>query len=207
MVLLEFILIALLVIVVIAFIAYPLFAAPGKSTAPAIDALESLISQRDSAYEAIHDLDFDYQMGKLSQGDYEVLRDKYKARAELALQQIDELAGQVGADARIEEQVNQLRRHRTVPPAGNAAPAGDSSPIGDVVEQEVARLRARKGHGEGNASIAADVVEQEIARLRASKSRTASLPCPQCGQPYHAGDRFCSKCGAVLGVEDKSPAT
>lgn len=129
----ELILAAIIVIGIIVFIAYPLFTAPRAGTAETPDALDGLVAQRDSAYDAIRDLDFDFQMGKLSQSDYAALREKYKARAALALQQIDALDGN-GAGKKIEDNVAQLRA------AKRAAP-----PAGDALEQEIARVRAAKG--------------------------------------------------------------
>ena len=186
----ELIVIALVVVVVIAFVAYPLFTATKEQITPTTDALDSLIAQRDSAYDAIRDLDFDYQMGKLSQSDYELLRDKYKARAALALQQIDQIAGRDGAEARIEEEVARLRQRRKS--ADVVAGAGAAS-TDDAIEQQVARLRQRRVKATNG-----DAIEEEVARVRASKSKSANLRCSKCGTPYHAGDRFCAKCGNKL---------
>lgn len=129
----EFVLAAIIVIGIIAFIAYPLFTTPRAETAETPDALDGLVAQRDAAYDAIRDLDFDFQLGKLSQSDYAALREKYKTRAALALQQIDALGGN-GAGKQIEKQVAQLRA------AKHAAPPAD-----DEIEREIAHLRAGKG--------------------------------------------------------------
>lgn len=126
----EIILIAVLVVGVIAFIAYPLFTTPRAEISDAPSALESLIAQRDSTYDALRDLDFDFQMGKLSQADYTALREKSKTRAAQILKAIDALNGggrHPQADAEIEAQVTQLRRAKT-----------------DNVEAEIARVRAAK---------------------------------------------------------------
>ena len=128
----EIILIAVLVIGVIAFIAYPLFNTPRAEILDAPNALESLAAQRDSTYDAIRDLDFDFQMGKLSQSDYAMMREKYKARAAVALQQIDAV-GDHGNGAPVEEQAAQPRAAKRT-----AAPADDA------IEREIARLRAGK---------------------------------------------------------------
>lgn len=128
----EFILAAIIVLGILAFIAYPLFTAPREELAETPDALDSLLSQRDAEYDAIRDLDFDFQMGKLSQNDYATMREKYKGRAAVALQQIDAIGGN-GADTPVEEQVTQLRATK------RAAPAAD-----DAIEREIARLRAGK---------------------------------------------------------------
>ena len=128
----EIVLAAIIVGGIIAFIAYPLFTGSRDEPPEAPDELDGLIAQRDAAYDAIRDLDFDFQLGKLSQSDYAELREKYKARAATALQQIDALGGN-GPGAHIEEEVAQLRA------AKRAAPPAD-----DAIEREVARLRAGK---------------------------------------------------------------
>lgn len=130
----EIILTALLLIGILAFVAYPLFNTPREKIAGTTNVLDLLIAQRDATYDAIRDLDFDFQLGKLSRDDYTMLRDKYKARAALVLQQIDALGNGNGAtaDADIEAQVAQLRRAKT-----------------DSVEEEIARVRAARKAGGG----------------------------------------------------------
>jgi hypothetical protein len=47
--------------------------------------------QKADAYSAIKEAEFDRQMGKLTDEDYRMLRDKYEARALEALAQLDRL--------------------------------------------------------------------------------------------------------------------
>lgn len=185
----ESILIVLLVIGIIIFIAYPLFARSAEKLADTPDALEALVAQRDSTYDAIRDLDFDFQLGKLSQNDYNALREKYKIRAAQILQRIDALTNATGvhskdADARIEVEIAKLRRQA------------------DKVEDDIARLRQPK-----SARVAApvadtsasttDAVEAEIARVRAAR-QTEKQFCGKCGAPRSPTDVFCAKCGNKL---------
>ncbi len=198
----EFLVIGVLVVIVLAFVAYPLFVAPSdeaprkarartpaKSTgaqtpqddSPSVsaDSLEVLLAQRNALYDAIRDLDFDFQLGKLSQSDYQSLRDQYKARAATMLQQIDAATARVGSDgagAAIEQEVARLRQRKTAEP--------------DAIEQEVAQLRHKPAGG--------DAVEQEVARLRGQRKAGTKGYCPKCGHPYVSGDRFCAKCGNKL---------
>lgn len=172
---LEIILIALMVVGVIAFIAYPLFTTQHGNIAGTLDALEVLNAQRDSTYDAIRDLDFDFQLGKLSQADYAQLRDKYKARAAETLKQIDALTGNgnhIDAEAQIEAQVAQLRQAKS-----------------DSVEAEVAKLRRAKN----------DAVEAKIAQMRAAR-KSGEARCVHCGTPFQPDDQFCAKCGSKLTV-------
>lgn len=169
----EIVLVALLVIGIIAFIAYPLFNSPRGKFTESENEWDALMAQRDATYDALRDLDFDFQLGKLSKVDYDALRDKYKARAAYILQQIDALTGtRVGtngkdAEAQIEAQVAQLRRAKTT-----TAHAETLAHTPDAVEDEIARVRALRKAGGGF--------------------------CLQCGTPYQAGDKFCAKCGNKL---------
>ena len=189
----ELILIGIVVIVVVAFIAYPLFTATHAEMEIPSSELDTLIAQRESAYDALRDLDFDFQLGKLSQSDYAALRDKYRARAAAALQQIDATGktngADVDADAKIEDQVARLRR---------------AAPPEDAIEREVAKLRAKRKP--------ADAIEDEVARMRAARKSAVAAEnqvapasvvtssnqdafCAKCGTPRRVGDQFCAKCG------------
>jgi hypothetical protein len=162
---LEFILAAIIVLGILAFIAYPLFSAAREDMTETSGALDGLLSQRDAEYDALRDLDFDFQMGKLSLSDYTSLREKYMARAAVALQQIDAI-GSNGDGARIEEQVAQLRSTK------RAAP-----PTDDAIEREVARLRASK---------------DATSNLRCAKCgtpyRAGDAFCAKCGKKLTAKD-------------------
>jgi len=166
---LEIALIALLVIGILLFIAYPLFSSRREKFAESASALDALIAQRDATYDALRDLDFDFQLGKLSKVDYDTWRDKYKARAAYILQQIDALAG--------------------TPPDSNGKDADAQ------IEAQVAQLRRAKR--EIGARASPKTIENEIARVRALRKAGGGL-CSKCGTPYHAGDKFCAKCGNKL---------
>ncbi len=183
----EIILIAVLVIGVIAFIAYPLFSTSRAGISDAPNALETLVAQRDSTYDAIRDLDFDFQMGKLSQADYESLRDRSKVRAAQILKQIDELSGNgnhAEAEAQIEAQVAQLRKAKT-----------------DDIEAQVAQLRAKRSGIEAEVAqlrrAKTDNTEAEVANVRAA-SKSGEMRCGKCGTSYQPGDQFCARCGNKL---------
>jgi uncharacterized Ntn-hydrolase superfamily protein len=79
--------------VVAAFVAFPLFSPAEKPQA--LDERENLFArwekQKTDAYAAIKEAEFDRQMGKLTDEDYHLLREKYEARALEALAQLDRL--------------------------------------------------------------------------------------------------------------------
>jgi len=80
-----------LVIATAAFIAYPLFQKQKNKVSFALNhrALE-MEARKSEIYTAIRDIDFDYQMGKLTKEDYENLRQQYKTEAIGMMKQIDQ---------------------------------------------------------------------------------------------------------------------
>ena len=77
------------------FVASPLFT-PEEKQEPARETDPMFIrweKQKTEAYAAIKEADFDLQMGKLTQEDYQSLREKYEARALEALAHLDTLHG------------------------------------------------------------------------------------------------------------------
>jgi hypothetical protein len=73
--------------------------------------LDTLTGQRDAAYQGIKELDFEYELGNLSESDYRRLRQRYRADAAAALQKLD---------AAVSEKSE-------APPTGREAPAKTSS--------------------------------------------------------------------------------
>ena len=84
-------------------VAYPFFqrsTAAAKPTGASPDEdLAELSVRRDTAYAALKELDLDREMGKLSPGDYQVLRDEYRAQAVAILQELDDRQ----AEARVQD--------------------------------------------------------------------------------------------------------
>ncbi len=56
---------------------------------------ETLEAEYRAALDAIRDLDFDFQTGKVLQKDYGVLREKYAAQGAALLKELDQLGGRV----------------------------------------------------------------------------------------------------------------
>ncbi|MBI3248115.1 MAG: hypothetical protein HYZ50_16545 [Deltaproteobacteria bacterium] len=77
------------------FVASPLFLSPTLPETERVTDHEMLRweKQKTDAYTAIKEAEFDLQMGKLTQEDYQLLRDKYEARALDALARLDQLRG------------------------------------------------------------------------------------------------------------------
>lgn len=88
-------LMGLIVFVAIFIVGYPLVNARRYEYAEVglngDDAFEHLASARNSVFEAIRDLEFDYATGKLSDADYQAMRTRYDAKAAEVLQKMDAL--------------------------------------------------------------------------------------------------------------------
>ncbi len=76
-----------------AFVAFPLFSPSEKRESPAEPESQAARweKQKADAYAALKEAEFDLQMGKLTDADYQLLREKYEARALEALAQLDRL--------------------------------------------------------------------------------------------------------------------
>jgi uncharacterized protein with PIN domain len=111
-----------LAIIVAVFVYAPFNRARGQaftSKTPARDEeLAELLSKKNSILMAIKDLDFDYEQGKLSEGDYLELRDHYRKQAVVLLKQIDELQAE-------RSQKKRSRKGQACPECGERVRKGD----------------------------------------------------------------------------------
>jgi hypothetical protein len=75
-------------------------------------AMERLSFQKETLYTAIHDLDFDFQTGKVDQKDYTELRQYFEGEAIQLLRQIDAVDPLIELDNELERQIHTLRQQR-----------------------------------------------------------------------------------------------
>ena len=170
--------IAIMIVAVVAIVGWPYFS-PSRETESMLAgkadlALENLTVQRDAAYSAIKDLEFDHTIGKLSDTDYKTMRAKYETKAVAVLQELDALS--------------TTRTKRT-----NLAGTDEG------IEREVQQLRQRSMSG---ASLkcskcgAAHAAEDAFCAKCGASLRGAR--CPTCGTRAALGDKFCARCGARI---------
>lgn len=104
----------------LAFVLYPLVRRGPAGGLPAGDPeQERLLEQRASAYEAMTELDFDRQLGKLDEADYRSLYERYRGQAVAALKATRER--EAALTTRIERRVQEARRTLAAQPAGATA--------------------------------------------------------------------------------------
>ncbi len=172
--------IALIVVVVIAVVAWPYFDPSADSAASfntgADPILENLVVQRDAAYAAIKDLEFDYAMGKLSETDYKSMRAKSETKAVAILQELD-------------------GREVTHNKNGNGATKEEK------IEREVRRLRRGTASTNSVRCIKCGSLHRpEDAFCAKCGTSLRGARCPTCGTRAALGDKFCARCGARIGT-------
>ena len=109
----------LLVIIVVSlgFVAQPFWR--NQNGAPRADSkrrnrLTDLQARRDTILAAIKDLEFDYEMGKVSKEDYAQMNAQFRREAMAILQQIDQSNGKTGSRKKLEAELQALRRKKNV---------------------------------------------------------------------------------------------
>lgn len=108
------------------YVLWPLLSRAAPDVPIEDDRLTDLISRKDSVMVAIKDLEFDHQVGKLSEEDFERFNARLRQQAIGYLQQIDKLAPQSAQlDESLEVEIARLRKTRTAPVAVN----GKSAPV------------------------------------------------------------------------------
>ena len=91
----------------VCFAAWPLVRGRGGAADEGGDELGELVSQRDLAIADIRELDFDHDLGNLSEEDHQALREQSKRRAVAILKQLQAQEGRI--DEEIEQAVAALR--------------------------------------------------------------------------------------------------
>ena len=139
-------------------------------TLPVIESQEisALMAERDRVINALQELDFDFNLGKILAEDYPVQRTALLQKGADVLRRLDELAP-----------IEDLR--------------GDTALR---IKQAVAARRADAASD--NPDLSDDDLESRIAaRRKVRKDRSAGF-CPRCGKPVTVSDRFCPACGKSL---------
>lgn len=170
---------------------------------------ESLAAQRDAVYASITELDFDHEMGNLSNKDYADLRERYTRKAVSILKTLDaqqsETALQEGADDDVEREVAAVRRARrdSVRPATTADTAAGPRPesTDDEIEREVAAVRRAKRGGVRPVTNTGSAARPSQERATIPRAKPATQACPACKAPNDPGDAFCRRCGAALAAQ------
>ncbi|MGQ9491435.1 MAG: zinc ribbon domain-containing protein [Anaerolineae bacterium] len=160
-------------------VAYPILAkarTPTPGRASAQEQLAELLAQREAAFQALRELEFDHRVGKITDEDFAAFEANLKLHAAETLRALDRWEAETDAqlDALIRRELPR-RRPMPGPLGGRHCPA-----CGRPAEAD------DKFCGSCGAALPEPAAEP------------ARLTCPACGHSYEAGDRFCAGCGAAL---------
>ncbi len=147
-----------------------------------------LLVDRDQAYRNIVDIEFDREMGKLSEEDYAQMMAPARARAVEVLRRLDARGvrgGMAPPRATGSEAVEAAARteEKKPPSAKDAA----ERTLDARLEAEILRYRKTAADAPSGAAEAE------------AKSKSKSLFCTGCGGRVDEADNFCAACGRRLG--------
>jgi predicted nucleic acid-binding Zn ribbon protein len=187
---------SIIVLISIGLVAWPLLKGTSGRIPQLVEDTEvsELLSQKDATLFAISELESDFNMGNLSQSDYQELRHKYEEKAVALMKTADGLRSERevesvdGIDKEIEARVAFLRAARDTDTLDVAASPANIP----AVKKGGRRKTAGKACPACGAPLEAD--DQFCFRCGAA----SSAKCPGCGAEIGADDQFCFKCGAVL---------
>ena len=153
--------------------------------------LEDLLFSREVTYEAIKDLAFERDMGKLSEEDYRQLDYQYRARAVNILQNLERVEKSTlgdDLDAWIEEAVRAARQRQASPKAAK-----------EKKSRSRRSRRSKRRPAAKSAQCPSCDRPYGVGDRFCSGCGTALPPlCDSCGATSRPESRFCTQCGAEL---------
>ncbi len=129
-----------------------------------------LLAERDRYINALKELDFDNELGKIPAEEYPDQRAELLKKGAEALRRLDEYEGtkSTSAEDRLEAVIAARRADSTSAP--------DTSEANPVMDAD-------------------DDLESLIAARRSKRKAKSGGFCPNCGHPVLATDKFCTNCG------------
>lgn len=146
----------------------PLLERQGRRVTAEEHELSSLLAERDRVVNSLQELDFDFKLGKIPEGEYPAQRAALLQRGADILRQIDSFSPQSASAQDTESRLEKAVAARRADASAKQAP-----PTDDDLESLI------------------------VARRKARKSKSAGF-CPKCGKPVLATDKFCPSCGKSL---------
>lgn len=137
--------------------------------------LSSLLAERDRVVNSLQELDFDFKLGKIPEGDYPAQRAALLQKGADLLRNIDTLTAALSP---------------------NGGKGNQDQDTEARLEKAVAARRA-DGSAKGTAPSDDDIESLIAARRRGRRNKSAGF-CPKCGKPVMTTDKFCPSCGKSL---------
>jgi hypothetical protein len=172
----------LLAFVALLAVAYPILARtrgnePAMSTAE--EMVDELLAQRDAVFQALRELRFDHEVGKITDEDFVAFEGSLKQSAANSLRALDEWEAEV--DRELEQEIAAASQARAAALAGGRR----------VVCANCGRPALPEDKYCGQCG----------ARLPEVKPAAPTATyCPNCGRPHEPEDQFCAGCGQALNM-------
>lgn len=167
------VLISLIVVLIVAVVAFIYVAEPLRKPATTLradedDELADLIQRKDAVMRSIKEVEFDYQTGKLSEEDFDAYDQRMRQQAISLIRQIEKRSPEVaGLDAELEIMIASRRKTKITTPSTV------------------------------NGTTPAPAVQAE----KASSQDSDIIFCHECGTKAKTTDKFCAQCGTALRAE------
>lgn len=156
------------------------------------DRLTELLGRKDAVLKAIKDLEFDYQVGKLSEEDYQLYDQRLRRQAVALLQQIEQVAPMSSnLDAALEAEIAQ---HRRVQEPTAPIP---SKPVPAMVATSTAVPAPAPVAAQASVMAVASGVSAANGNTNPSSSSAVRF-CTNCGNKLETNHRFCASCGTPV---------
>lgn len=161
-----------MVLLVVLLLGYPFFRRHEEEAPLSLEVNEDELEEgKERVFTALRELEYDYQMNKISEEDYHEVKEELTAQAAHLIKQEELLTGERLMDDVTDEAAAER--------------------IAREIEEEIAREIGRS-RGAGTTTEAAKDTEGE--------ERQGARFCPHCGAAlYLSGQRFCHSCGGKLG--------
>lgn len=130
--------------------------------------LSTLLAERDRVVTSLQELDFDFKLGKIPEGDYPIQRATLLQKGADILRSIDSYSLQAGSAQDTASRIEKAVAARRADASGR-----QTEPSDDEIESMI------------------------VSRRKGRKNKSAGF-CPKCGKPVMASDKFCPSCGKSL---------
>lgn len=141
--------------------------------------MSSWLAEQDRIIDALLELDFDHEMGKIPDEIYQQQRRHLLTKGVSIMQQIESRSGNM-----------LIGKKKPGEYAGNTIQTNHSQ-----------NSSSGKQGGKRPLATPDDDIEVLLATRRRERGEKAGGFCPQCGSPLQMSDRFCPHCGEALSPE------
>lgn len=166
-----------------------------------VQEIEALTTRRSVLLAALRELEFDREINKLSEEDFETFRRRYEAEAVRIVRRLHEIHGGDDWQARVDQELEERLGRPSSLSAKPPEPAEVAPEQVEAEQVEAAKVEA----GEVEAGDQEPAEEVELAPEEPEPDEAVHTPsaetCVGCGEALKSDDKFCSQCGtAVIAV-------